>query len=256
MKKETADSVFYLFLAVILPVLLILSVTAVEKPDKSAEDHADDEDGHRRGAALGRRKVGAGLHRVKNRKLVMWQRFGSWVMLFAFFSMVMGAFQSLQLVGRVMDIKAPTLWKRKACLDKGWHVATDPVSQRRMYTGGNFTDKCAAEYAYHGQPWLPGVGTEKKEANPCLHMGGSLADKWSDYRYTKGRIGNMGYNYTIILVGWGIVIAAICVMVFLGYVNLAADLTKNDASGSKGHQTDKDKGPAAFKGEDTFGFSN
>ena len=56
--RDTAMAVVLLMFAIILAVFLVLSVTAVEKPLKTNAEYEDDEDAHRRGAALGRRKVG------------------------------------------------------------------------------------------------------------------------------------------------------------------------------------------------------
>lgn len=55
--RYAAHSLLYLISAILMSVFLIMSVTAVEKPEKTTEEYADDEDGRRRGAALGRRKV-------------------------------------------------------------------------------------------------------------------------------------------------------------------------------------------------------
>ena len=57
--RETGFSILLLMIAILLPVFLVLSVTAVAKPMKTNAEHADDADAHRRGTALGRRKVGA-----------------------------------------------------------------------------------------------------------------------------------------------------------------------------------------------------
>ena len=57
MTRPAAESLMYLVSAIFISVFLIMSVTAVEKPAKTDDDHADDDDSQRRGAAIGRRKV-------------------------------------------------------------------------------------------------------------------------------------------------------------------------------------------------------
>ena len=102
-KKYVVDSIFWLLLAIVTSVLVVLSATAVPKPEKTVGEHEDDQDQHRRGA-FGRRPVGASRFRVENRKLEVWHTYAGWLMFVALVGMTYGLFTTMRTMADVMSI--------------------------------------------------------------------------------------------------------------------------------------------------------
>ena len=131
-RRHVINTTLVLLLAIMISVFMVLSITAVDKPNKTGDEQADDEDARRRGAYIGRRKVGASRYRFVNRKLAKWHAYANWLMAVALTCMAVGILSTIGCIQDAMRVKSPSEYHRDACQDQGWYEAVEPTTGRLL----------------------------------------------------------------------------------------------------------------------------